>query len=262
MAADDSFWVARTTVALEALDDIEHRMNRFRRGSEEGSPASRDAARRAGYYAWSFAAAGIQVSHDHLSAWRFLHNSAPQVPFAHWTLLRASIEGSAVTRWICGGPAGASAGRGVGAQQADFEQRQGFEGRMKSAMPWAPPPQVDAVTRVKELRAEAEEAGIVPVRFPGSTRLIASTLPGADLGGVTIDSEVLYRLLSAAAHSRMWGMPILGDATRGQELASAPQLADTSLTAPADIVWLLTKWSVTCLARALSDFEAYGRAPA
>jgi len=65
--ADDSFWVARTTVALEALDDIEHRMNRFRRGPEEGSLASRDAARRAGYYAWSFASAGIQVSHDHLS---------------------------------------------------------------------------------------------------------------------------------------------------------------------------------------------------
>jgi hypothetical protein len=104
--ADASYWKKRTAAALEALDDIERRMDRFRRGAEKGSPAARDAGREAGYYAWSFAAAGIQVSHDHLRAWRFLHNSAPQVPFAHWTLLRASIEGSAAARWICGGPDG------------------------------------------------------------------------------------------------------------------------------------------------------------
>jgi hypothetical protein len=131
---------------------------------------------------------------------------------------------------------------------------------MKTSMPWASRPTVEAVTRINELRAEAKEGGIVPVRLPGSTHLIASTLPGATLGRRTMDAEVLYRLLSAAAHSRMWGMPIL-DAARGQVLSSSPELAETSVTVSSDVVWLLTDWAVTCLALAVSDFEAYAQAP-
>lgn len=94
------------------------------------------------------------------------------------------------------------------------------------------------------------------ISLPGPTALAAS-LPPAELRGLTVDSEVLYRTLSAIAHAKMWAMPILGNVVRGEKVPLAPELATTSLTAPADIVWLLTDWAVKCLDLALSDFETY-----
>ena len=46
----------------------------------------------------------------------------------------------------------------------------------------------------------------------------------------------------------MRGMPILGDAVRGKEPSSASELAETAVSVPSDIAWLLTDWAVTCLA--------------
>jgi len=137
-----SDWSRRTEATLGQLDHLVPRINQFRGGFEQGSDAARDATRAGGYYAWSFATAGIQGSFDHLRAWRLLHAAAPQLPFAHWTLLRASVGGSALARWNCNAPVGERAGRGIGAQKGDFQERQGFEGRLRRTMPTIPAPKV------------------------------------------------------------------------------------------------------------------------
>jgi len=131
---------------------------------------------------------------------------------------------------------------------------------MRKAMPKAKPPKVSAVLRRTELRKEAREAGVEPAGFPGPTSLIARTVSPAKLGDVVVDAEVLYRVLSSAAHSRMWGLPILTNAARGKRLSAAPELIETSFTAPLDVVWLVTDWAVRVLNDAVTALEAYATA--
>ena len=159
---NDTRWADRTRNTVQRLDAVESRMAAFRKGFAPGSAAAHDAERAAGYYAWSFAAAGIQVAHDHLRALRFLLAAAPQLPFAHWTLIRAAVEGSAVARWICAAPSAEIPGRGVGAQLRDYEERQGFEGRLRSAMPSVSGPTVDAALRGAGQESTVDHRQVAP----------------------------------------------------------------------------------------------------
>ena len=246
---------------LADLDGIMGRVERLRQGFEGSSDAARDSAVRNGSLAWSFGAAALQVGFDHLRAWRHLHASGMQPPFAHWTLLRGAVEGAVVTRWLCSASTtNERRARGIGAQLADFGQRQGFEARVVATMPKVAAPRVSAHERISRLRAEADADGLHGERLPGPTSLVTSLAPPAELSGAKVDAEVLYRILSAFAHAKMWAMPVANDVVRGEKVELAPELAVTVVTAPADIVWLLTDWAVTCLRLAVDDFERYSTA--
>lgn len=258
--SQDSRWTSKIQETLAELDRLEERLTRLRGGFEEGSRAAVDARARNGNLAWSFAAAAVQVAFDHLRGWRHLHGSGMQPPFAHWTLLRAAVEGAVVARWLCSPETSAQRrARGLGAQLADFDQRQGFESRVATAMPRVRGPRVAASQRIDQLRTQAAADGISGQRLPGPTSLVALHAPPAELSGESVDAEVLYRLLSAFAHGKMWAMPVLNDVVRGEKVALAPELAVTTVTAPADIVWLLTDWAVTCVRLAIADFERYSK---
>ena len=251
-------WRSRIADSLTVTDEINGRLEAFESGPEADSAAAADLSREGGYYAWSFAVAGIQVAKDHLDALRHLHAAAPPHPLAPWTLIRASVEGSAMSRWIAGGPSAERAGRGVGAQQADFQERQGYESHL-AAMKWAPQPSTSAVTRITELSAEAADGGIKKIRLPRPTQLVASQIPAAPLGERTFPSAALYTMLSAMAHSKMWVMPILGDVLQRDAMPASREMDRTVFVAPLDIVWMVVEWARVGLLLAMDDLETYGR---
>ncbi len=123
---------------FEPLERIHSQHNALARtGPAPGSRAARDNRIRLGQMAWHLALPASTIGVDHLVAWRMLRlNAGIQPVFAHFTLIRGAIEGTAIARWLCDpkidGPTRIR--RAAGVQLADYKQRLAFENRMASRL--------------------------------------------------------------------------------------------------------------------------------
>jgi len=256
MAQDEKFSRA-IQQSLAGLDELYVRMDALEAGPTPGSPAAEDAAKPGGDQTWVYATTAVQVATDHLRAWRHLHLSGMQPPFAHWTLLRAAVEGAVTARWLCDPalPPAKRIGRGLGAGIDDLQQRQGFEGRIRKKMPDVVLPKVAAHTRISQLKKI--NVPVLPLRGP--TELVAMYAPSRG-----VDAQVLYRALSAFAHHKLWAVPLLGVVVVQGAIPGMPTVARSHVVAHDQLVWLLTDWAVLCVRLAVDDVLAYsgGQPPA
>lgn len=133
---------------------------------------------------------------DHLVSWAGLCVRGKLLPtFAHFTLLRSTVEAASTARWLVDPTVDrrVRVARGIGHQLADLGERNKLERIARpSAAPVLPPSPPDARTadqRIKALDEAAAAAGLCPLRI-GHTDVVARYGLG----------EFAYRMLCAFAH--------------------------------------------------------------
>lgn len=161
------------------------------------------------------------------------------------------METACLARWLCDPSIRPSERlrRGVAAQLADLNERALVEDKSSQSSL----PQVLARQRMQTLRTDyaRRNLGKLP-KVPGHTRLV--DMYALPKGG----AELIYRLLSAAAHGKQWAMLPMG--SFAQLAVHRPRQSSHVAriqTNPA-IAGMLTELSVWAVELALADVERYG----
>jgi hypothetical protein len=241
---------------FEPLDGIHSKYREFgAKGPVPESRAARDCRTALGRMAWHLALPAGVIGVDHLLAWRAVRMSAEIQPsFAHLTLIRASIEGAAVARWLCdpGIDATVRLRRAAGAQLDDYKQRRAFEREMDFKV--APGGQT-ATQRIEALERLLRARHIEPIVMPSATDLFAMYARSSD---PKASGEKFFRMISGVIHSKVWslfGISDLGDPVEvSRDQRSVPVRADEKLAFGATVL------AMRVASEALADIEKYAAA--
>lgn len=192
---------------LAQVDGLRDRINRLtpQRGSLAADDFDhRNVLRR---LAWQHGTVGLSVACDCMRGLRLMAGRTPRPVFAHLPLLRASLEGASMARWLFDPSASAEirVQRGLRAELSDLAYLQYAEGHGAggTAFPALRKSAEPALERLQLLRNKwhVEPA---PVEEMRPSRLAAryASFPdgGASSGGW------LYSVLSAATHGRRWAL--------------------------------------------------------
>ena len=213
------------------------------------SPASKGAR-----LAWTHALRGLQSAIDHLAAWRALSRHRPRPVMAHYSLLRAAIDGAARCRWLVDPKVDPTtrAGRGYLAELRDIEAVRiidDLDPLLK--VPAGEPGNLDELERVLREEADAERVTIPPhseIRPHG----LATTYAGYK-SLYKGPGTHLYAVLSAATHGHVWA----GHLTRGAVLRQEGQ-PDTKIRfMDADRATWATRKVIGVLELAINEAEAH-----
>lgn len=187
--------------ALHAIAPLPDRLAAAVR-PRSGSLAESDQRQRVGRYTLELSSAALNIGIEHLVAWRALALGAGFLPaYTFLTLLRTAIECSAFARWLLdpGLDRDTRRRRGIGAQLADYDERRKWEA---AAGVRPDPPGKPAKQRMADLEAEARRLGLKPIR-PLNRVVLAARYVLED-GAQDKVGEMLYRVLSGAAHGKQW----------------------------------------------------------
>lgn len=164
-------------------------------GPAPGSRAMSDVKLPLGAEVRAGAITAVNSSLDHLVSWATLVLEAGQLPaFAHFTLLRSTVEAASTARWLVEEvDERVRVARGIGNLLADLRERNKLERvpRPPDAPP-LPPPEPGSMTaaqRIADVEEKAAAAGLCPL-WIGHTEAVARYGLG----------EFAYRLLCAFAH--------------------------------------------------------------
>lgn len=240
------------------IESIEMLSPRYRAAftPQPKSIAARDVKTRVGRHAIELAATGLSLSIEHLDVWRRLVVDAHLAPpFTYLTLVRTSIEGAVLARWLLDPhlTRDERRARGLGAQWVDYDERRKFEA---DAGIGPGPPGKPAVKRLHDVEAKARRLNLTLQRPPARTDLfrmfVLANTRGKPLG------SVIYRLLSAPAHGHQWALSmhavpdVLGD--QPKSAGRIGRVTINYMTAT-----LATELAVAALSDALADLEVYTR---
>jgi hypothetical protein len=225
-----------------------------------GSQARSDARARVGRNALELAVAALAGGVEHLEVWRVLALRAGHLPpFSYMTLLRASMEGVVLARWLLEpriSPDERRA-RGLGAQWADYAERRKFERQRGMGKPRRGK---RAAERMQDIENQAKRLGLTIRRPPDRTRLFELyALPSAERREDSFGAE-LYRVWSGAPHGRQWTMPMTArhEVVGGQPAGMRPL---ARLTIDTNTAAASTQIAVGATIVALMELEAYTQAP-
>jgi len=241
--------------ALRAIEPLTPRLQTAT-VTRPGSQAERDAKVRVGRHALELAIAALAGGLDHLEAWRQLVLGAGVLPpFAYVTLIRVSIEGAVVGRWLLepGLTRDERRSRGLGAQRADCDERRKFEEQRGMGVPVSGKRAAD---RISDLEKMANRLGLAIRRPPDRTRLFELyAIPRAgSLKHPTLGAD-LYRVLSGSPHGRQWTMPGIARHEMVEGLPPAQRIM--RLTINEDVAATATQLAVAAMTAAITDVEAY-----
>lgn len=232
--------------ALAPVFDLRKRYESLLGPLRLGSTAEADNHHPLGELVWVQALQLWVVAADHAIAWHDLLTRAGLQPFrAHGTLLRGCLESAVVCRWLVDPSADQNTrlGRAVGLQLDDFVERGKFEAATGSADREPVGSAARAKERVAELRKDAEDAGVKPIKPMGYVDLFDRY----SVGGW------LYRLLSAFAHGKQWAL-LASDRSR---LRSVGGFIQGQVTASDDVSIAATRFGMDALEAGLADLERY-----
>lgn len=247
--------------AFEPLGRIlERSANLGRQGPATGSRAARDGRTKLGRIAWDLAAPATAVGLDHLRAWGHLRLEAGAQPIVgHLTLLRAALEGLAVTRWLCDPTivADERIRRAAGVQLADYDQRLRFERRMASRLAQPVGDAKTAAQRIDALERLLHKEHVKPIGMPSATDLFARFV--LDKAPGQLAGESLYRLISGIAHAKVWSLFAISELGEAVDVGGGRMAA--KIAANEELAIMATKIAVLVAAQALADLEWYGASP-
>ena len=230
-----------------------------RKGPALGSRAARDGRQKVGRMAWDLAAPANALGLDHLVAWRMLRMKGGIQPgFGHLTLIRAALEGMALSRWLCDPAIGSDerSRRGAGVQLSDYEQRLRFERRMASRIAEPVGDAKTATQRIDALERLLRKQQVKPISMPSATDLFAKyVLAGRP---ELLAGESLYRLISGIAHAKVWSL--YGISELGERVELGDGRYAVSVTADDQLSFMATAIAMLVAAQALADLEWYGLA--
>lgn len=223
-------------------------------GPAPGSKAHRDAKHALGEIAWTLAIPAFAIGLDHLLSWREIRTVAKKQPtFAHLTLLRGAIEGTAVSRWLADPTITASerVRRSAGVQLADYQQRLVLERRVPY-QPVQPASGRTAAQRIAALERLLRMRAVRPEPMPSATDLFRryAYVDDPETG------EALFRFMSGMAHGKTWSlfaMSELGSPTTG---ASGTRVL--RVQAREDLTLLATRLAMRAAVAGLDDLQRYG----
>lgn len=187
--------------------------------------------------------------------WHRLLNEYALLPtFSHLVLLRATLEGVAVARWVVA-PAGSQERieRATRIEYDSHEERAKFERAFGVADVPRPGKARSGAQRAEQLTGEAKDAGFEIKRAPNPTDLIRDFAVVSDK-----DGEWLYRALSAVAHAKSWG--VMTTDLDERRSGTVPKSSAVRVTGNPLLTFGATKIVVDSLARAVEEFESYGKA--
>lgn len=248
--------------AFKPLEQLNQRsLELGRRGPSPGSRAARDGRAALGKIAWDLAGPAHAVGIDHLVAWRMLRLKAGiQSGFAHLTLLRGALEGTAIARWLCDQSIGTDerTRRAAGVQLADFEQRLRFERRMADRLQKPTGGAKTAVQRIEALQRVLRKQQVKPIGMPSATDLFARFVLPSD--PEQLAGESLYRLVSGIAHAKVWSLYALSEL--GETIEHHGGRLAVRVTANDELALGATAIAMRIAREALEDLEWYAGPPA
>lgn len=158
--------------SLRGLGDLYARYQRLgQRGPARNSLASSDGLAELGQYAWVLGASAMSSAIDHLISWNELRQRVHPT-YGHMTLLRGSLEGSVLCRWLVDPKASAEERlrRGAGAQRDDFQERGKFERLRTDPINEGG---ATAKQRIAELDRAMAKARLKPIQLLGPSQYVA-----------------------------------------------------------------------------------------
>jgi hypothetical protein len=253
---DDQPHYRRIAAAVHDVELLRHRRDELAQsGPGPGSAAALDALERCGEEAGSHAFVALSIAIELLEAWGavFLKGQILQ-PLAPFAMLRGSMEGSVVCRWLVDPRATPAerAARGRGAYLDDITERRKAEAAFDAARARAgEPPMAWSVPGKSGARRFREFNAVVRRQ-----RLAVQRLPVTDLFNRYGPGEGMYRLTSGVAHGRRWAMAVAQRGLTGQQLTTTPLTPIELLPSPG---WLAdtTEMARRLADRALADTNAY-----
>lgn len=236
--------------ALASIPSLVRRQEALAKvGPAADSSAFRASRAKLGRHAWDLAVSSLGAATDHLTALDGLMGAPQRPTSAYFTVMRSALESACLARWLCEGRVKPSVrlGRGVAAQIADFSERAKVERFI------TPPPTIPVASQIASLQlayARLHYPRLPPV--PSLTQLVNNyAVPGGN-------GELLYRVLSGAAHGKQWAMLPMGQFTASP--VSGPRRSShvAGITVNAQFVAMFATITVRAVARAISGAERYG----
>lgn len=219
-------------------------------GPGRASIAYRASRTALGRYAWDLSVASIGAANDHLVALDGLLGVEQKPTWAYFTLMRSAVETACLARWLSepGITPSRRLGRGVAAQIADLSERAKVE-RLSDEMPNA------AVGQVAGLHKT-----YAALRYPTLPQVPRITALVEDYALPLGTGELTYRLLSGAAHGKLWSMLPIGTFEAAEVSDPRRSTHVASIEVNLQMVSTFTIVTVRTVAAALEDTEAFGRA--
>jgi hypothetical protein len=226
-----------------------------------GSDAAEDGLARKGGLAGTFAVQQVMTALDHLLAWRTLASAGHLSTFAHMSLLRSALEGSATARWLIERKAGSPerVRRGAVAQLEDWRQRRSFETSIEvTEKTWkGEQGGKSGEQRYREHLEVMRELGMVPVPAAGDKELPPKMPDSTWLVDKYGGGEWAYRVLSGFAHRAAWATGMLSTHRREVDTPALP--GSRGIEVVADWRWTLrmTALAAEQTRMAVTEAEAY-----
>lgn len=213
----------------------------------EGSHAEEDRALPLGANPFQLGMVAWIVGADNGLSWFDLLQAGVQPMSAHYNLARASIEGAVTCQWLLDPDVGSEERRrrGAIAQLNDYRNRRAFE---QSAGGYAAPPVPPAQSGAQLYDAHAAQMTALGMPFSAMPEM-------GKLFGRYSAGEWLYRLLSAHAHGKQWGL-----FTQTKAALIPGILPDTfraKFTADDSFTIVAARLAVHCLTSALAEAASY-----
>lgn len=250
---DEKQAIALTADALVRVPELRDRLDAvILRKPSAGSPARADHALALGHLPWIVPGGALSQGSEPVYVWHRLLNEYGLLPtFSHLVLLRATLEGVAVARWVLAGAS--SQERIERATRIEFEsheERAKFERSLDATNSPRRGTARTGTERVVQLTAEAKDAGVTIKRAPNPTDLIRDFAVVTDKNG-----EWLYRALSAVAHAKPWGLMAarLGE----RRPTGVPKSSAVQVTGNPLLTFGATQIVVDSLAQSVLKFERY-----
>jgi hypothetical protein len=207
--------------------------------------------------AWHLGVPAASIALDHLLAWRALRMDARIQPsFAHFTLVRAAMEGVAVARWLTEAliDSAERVRRAAGVQLADSRQRRAYEEQAN----FQPGPEGRTATqRIAALERLLRRTGCAATTMPSATVLFGLyVFTGEDK---RLRGEQFFRLISAISHGKVWSLFGISDVGDVISVEHARRAAPVS--AHDELAFTATGLAMRLASAAVRDIERYGTVP-
>ncbi len=238
--------LAKVPALVERAESCEVGLRRL------GSLEAADRASPVGEHVGVMARLKLAIAGDHLMAMFLIcHGEATLPIWAHFSLLRTATECAVDVMWLLDADESSQTrvGRGVGRLLDALEHRALAEAEVPDLIS---PGQSNAQRRIDQVLAEADDAGVAPALFPGTTQL-AKTIKAMGLG----QEAYTIRFLDGIAEGVPWAA-VLGDQrdSVNEERSSAGVVRTRTMADPL-MTWYATLAAIRQYQAAIESLEAY-----
>lgn len=258
--ADEVVILGRIRALLDQLPDLAARAEKAMRSAPAmGSRAQRDLALPDGRFVGIFAGHALVGALADLSTWRVIANG-PEIPLrSHLILMRSSLEGSVLCRWLLDPTVRPvrRVARGLAARRDDQAERRDFEAsfpdRGKAIANLLGPKGKTGLERLDELDHPDQVTARTAAGIPASG--FADTTSLMRKHGI----EPTFRLLSGLAHSKEWS--IIVTEAHPEDHEPSPGVRQGRFSASLPWAEIFTDLALAAARSAVGDLERYRLQP-